>query len=32
MFSKLNPIKLLGIVDFVAVLSLVAFAYIVLVH
>ncbi len=27
MFSKLNPIQVLGIFDFVAVISLVAFGY-----
>jgi len=27
MFSKLNPIQVLGIFDFIAVISLVAFAY-----
>jgi len=32
MFSKLNPIQLLGIFDFVAVIGLVAFAYAVLSH
>ncbi len=30
MFAKLNPVQVLGIVDFIAVVSLVAFAYIVL--
>ncbi len=30
MFTKLNPVQVLGIVDFIAVVSLVAFAYIVL--
>ncbi len=27
MFSKLNPVQILGIFDFVAVISLAAFAY-----
>lgn len=31
MFAKLNPINILGIIDFLAVISLVAFAYAVLV-
>jgi len=32
MFSKLNPVQWLGIVDFVAVISLVVFAYAILTH